>query len=148
MRTFWLNCFSFNFLTLAGSNCPFFVFIYSIYGVNEHKKYNLNRPGSESKMKSSLKAHLKYRINASTAESILKIRNCGTSKKNRNCGTYFRFGIVRLIFRKYGNRILPNLMYKKTVTGFRYMKLKIGYRTVPPPSTNFFQNVILFIKCG
>jgi hypothetical protein len=33
-----LNCFLFNFLTLAGSNCPFFVFIYCIYGVNKHKK--------------------------------------------------------------------------------------------------------------
>jgi hypothetical protein len=33
-----LKCFSINYPTSAGSNCPFFVFIYSIYVVNEHKK--------------------------------------------------------------------------------------------------------------
>jgi hypothetical protein len=33
-----IKCFSINFPTSAGSNCPFFVFIYYINGVNKHKK--------------------------------------------------------------------------------------------------------------
>jgi hypothetical protein len=50
-----LNCFSINFPSPAGSNFVLFCVLFCvIYGVNEHKKDNLNRPDSESYLQSTL----------------------------------------------------------------------------------------------
>jgi hypothetical protein len=60
-----LNCFSINFPSPAGSNCPFLCpfLCHCIYGVNEHKKGhkkdNLNRPDSESYLQSTLVTNLR-----------------------------------------------------------------------------------------